>query len=170
VPAPAAPAQPRSLVIVDGSNFLGTVGGYELASDASREELVTRLQDFVHQHPAFRVIVYFDGQKSSVRRAGGVEVRFTSRERPADFFILEGLRGLGEQERRRTLVVTADRALADSAHKLGAKAEATTSFQRRLPGVKRTAIGPRGLNATEVAEWEDYFNRPPEGADRRRKG
>jgi predicted RNA-binding protein with PIN domain len=153
--------RPRSLVIVDGSNFLGTTDGYDLATDASREELITRLQDFVHAHPTFRVVAYFDGQKSSVRRAGGVEVRFTPREKPADFFILEGLKALGEEERRHTVLVTADRALGDSARRLGAKVEAPTSFHRRLPGPRRTAIGERGLSATEVAAWEEYFKQPP---------
>ncbi len=156
-------AEPRGLVIVDGSNFLGTIAGFDLASDASREELVTRLQDFAHDHPSLRMVVYFDGQKTSVKRAGGVEVRFTPREKPADFYIIEMLRALGEEERRRALLVTADRALGDAARKLGAKVEATSSFHRRLPGVKRTAVGQRGLNAAEVADWEEYFTRPPEG-------
>jgi predicted RNA-binding protein with PIN domain len=158
---------PRELLILDGSNFLGTTAGFNLADDASREELITRLQDYAHDHPSFRVVVYFDGQKTSVRRAGGVEVRFTPRERPADFFILEGLKKLGDAERHRTLLVTADRALGDSARRLGAKVEAPTSFNRRLPGVKRTAVGERGLNAGEVAAWEEFFRQPP---DRDSKG
>jgi predicted RNA-binding protein with PIN domain len=157
--APAVAAAPRQLLIVDGSNFLGTTAGFTLATDSSREELITRLQDYVHDHPSVRVIVYFDGQKTSVRRIGGVEVRFTPRERPADFFILEGLKKLGEEERRHALLVTADRALGDAARRLGAKVEAPTSFNRRLPGAKRTAVGERGLSAAEVADWEEYFNR-----------
>lgn len=165
-PAPVA-ARPRELLIVDGSNFLGTTAGYNLATDASREELITRLQDYAHDHPSFRIVAYFDGQKTTVRRAGGVEVRFTPRERPADFYILEGLKKLSEQERRRTLLVTADRALGDSARRLGGKVEAPTSFNRRLPGAKRTAVGERGLSAGEVAAWEEYFNRP---RDRGEKG
>jgi predicted RNA-binding protein with PIN domain len=164
----APQTQPRSMVVVDGSNFLGTTDGYNLATDASREELITRLQDFVHDHPTFRVITYFDGQKTSVRRAGGVEVRFTAREKPADFFILEGLKALSDEERRHTVLVTADRALGDSARKLGAKVEAPTSFHRRLPAPRRTAVGERGLNAAEVAAWEDYFKRPPERDPKKR--
>lgn len=167
-PASAPPAATRSLVIVDGSNFLGTVSGFDLTADASREELVLRLQEFARDHPALRLVVYFDGRKTTVQRAGGVEVRFTSGEKPADFFIVELLRGLSENERHRALLVTADRALGDAARKLGAKVEAPSSFHRRLPGVKRTAVGERGLSASEVAAWEDYFQRPPDPGPRKR--
>lgn len=168
-PVASPPATPRSLVIVDGSNFLGTVAGFDLASDASREELILRLQEFARDHPSFRLVAYFDGQKTTVRRAAGVEVRFTPRERPADFFILQALRALGEAERQRALLVTADRTLADSARKLGAKVEAPTSLHRRLPGAKRTAVSERGLSASEVADWEEYFRRPPDEGQKRGK-
>ena len=131
---------------MDGSNFLGTVAGFELASDVSRDELVTRLQDFAHDHPSLRVVVYFDGQKTTVKRVGGVEIRFTSGQKPADFFITETLRALDEADRRHALLVTADRALGDAARKLGAKVEAPTSFHRRLPGPRPTTIGERGLS------------------------
>jgi predicted RNA-binding protein with PIN domain len=147
---------------VDGSNFLGTVPGFDLGSDSSREALITRLQDFAHEHPSFRLIAYFDGQKTSVRRAGGVEIRFTQRGKPADFFILEALRALPEAERRRALLVTADRDLADKARRLGTKVEAPTSFHRRLPTFKRAAVGERGLSADEVSAWEEFFRKPPE--------
>ena len=160
-PQPAAPAA-RHLVIVDGSNFLGTVAGFDLAAHESRDELILRLQEFARDHPALRVIAYFDGQKTTVKRAGGVEVRFTSGQKPADFFITEALRGLAEAERRQALLITADRALGDAARKLGAKVEAPSSFHRRLPGVKRTAVGERGLSAAEVRDWETYFQKPPE--------
>ena len=105
-----------------------------------------------------------------MKRAGGVagEVRFTPRGKPADFFIVEGLKSLGEAERRRALLITADRALGDAARKLGEKVEAPSSFHRRLPGVRRTAVGERGLNAAEVEAWQDYFNRPPDGSPKRR--
>jgi predicted RNA-binding protein with PIN domain len=167
-PLPGGAAELRSFVIVDGSNFLGTVAGFDLVADSSRDELVMRLQEFAHGHPALRVVAYFDGQKTTVRRAGGVEVRFTSGEKPADFFILEMLRGLSERERHLALLVTADRALGEGARKLGAKVEAPSSFHRRLPGVKRTAVGERGLTSAEVAAWEAYFQKPPEPGKGRR--
>jgi hypothetical protein len=168
-PAAPSPPDPRHFVIVDGSNFLGTVAGFDLRTDDSRDELVMRLQEFARDHPALRVIVYFDGQRVTVKRAGGVEVRFTSGEKPADFFILEFLRSLDERERPHALLVTADRALGDGARKLNAKVEAPSSFHRRLPGVKRTAVGERGLSATEVAAWEDYFQKPPDRGSGPRK-
>jgi hypothetical protein len=164
----ATPPVLRHFVIVDGSNFLGTVAGFDLRTDDSRDELVMRLQEFARDHPALRVIVYFDGQKVTVKRAGGVEVRFTSGEKPADFFILETLRALDERERPQALLITADRALGDAARKLNAKVEAPSSFHRRLPGVKRTAVGERGLSSAEVAAWEDYFQKPPDPGPRKR--
>ena len=128
----------------------------------TRDELITRLQDFAHDHPIYRVLVYFDGQKTTVKRAGSVEIRFTPGQKPADFYIVETLRALGEAERQRALLVTADRALADAARKLGAKVEAPSSFHRRLAGARRTSIGERGLSAAEVADWEAYFQQPPD--------
>ena len=163
-PSPSArgSGEPRSLIVVDGSNFLGTVTGFDLASEAARDELITRLQDFAHDHPIYRVLVYFDGQKTTVKRAGSVEIRFTPGQKPADFYIVETLRALDEAERQRALLVTADRALADAARKLGAKVEAPSSFHRRLAGARRTSIGERGLSAAEVADWEAYFQQPPD--------
>jgi hypothetical protein len=172
-PAPT-PAAPRHLVVLDGSNFLGTTAGYNLASDASREELITRLQDFAHLHPSHRVVAYFDGQKGSVRRSGGVEVRFTPRQTGtqglggADFYIREALRALGADERRHAVLVTADRELAEAARKLGAKVEAPNSFNRRLPAARRTTVTERGLSPSEVEAWEEYFSQPP-GHERKKK-
>jgi predicted RNA-binding protein with PIN domain len=164
-PAPAAEA--RRLIVVDGSNFLGTVHGFDLASDTAREELILRLQEYGHAHPAFWIVAYFDGQKTTVRRFGRLEIRFTSGNRPADFYILELLRALGAPERRHALLITADRALGEEAHRLGAKVEPPSSFHRRLPGAARKSIGERGLSAAEVADWEAYFRQPP--GDSKRK-
>ncbi len=60
------------------------------------------------------------------------------------------------------MAFTADRELADKARRIGTKVEAPTSFHRRLPTLKRTAVGERGLSANEVAAWEEYFRKPPD--------
>ena len=54
------------------------------------------------------------------------------------------------------------RTYISAARKLGAKVEAPSSFHRRLPGARRTSIGERGLSAAEVADWEAYFQQPPD--------
>jgi predicted RNA-binding protein with PIN domain len=168
-PQSGGTGEARRLVVLDGSNFLGTVPGFDLASEAAREELITRLQDFAHAHPGARVLVYFDGQRTSVSRRGGVEVRFTPGNKPADFYIVEALRALEDAERTQSLLVTADRALAETARKLGAKVEAPSSFHRRLPGARRSSIGERGLSAAEVADWETYFQQPPDQGKKPRR-
>jgi predicted RNA-binding protein with PIN domain len=144
---------------VDGSNFLGTVPGFDLASSASREKLILRLQEYAHAHPGTRVTVYFDGRKPSAAVRGGVEVRFSPDARPADHYIVEYLRGVPVGERGACVLVTGDVELSAAARALGVRVEAPHRFQRRIP-TPPTPPADRGLSPGEVAEWEEYFRRP----------
>jgi predicted RNA-binding protein with PIN domain len=150
---------PRPRIVVDGSNFLGTVPGFDLASAASREKLILRLQGYAHAHPGTRVTVYFDGRKSSAAVRGGVEVRFSPDTRPADHYIVEYLRGVPVADRGASVLVTGDVELSTAARGLGVRIEAPRHFQRRIADPPATPAD-RGLSAREVAEWEDYFRRP----------
>jgi predicted RNA-binding protein with PIN domain len=152
-------AGPRPRIVVDGSNFLGTVPGFDLASAASREKLILRLQGYAHAHPGTRVTVYFDGRKSSAAVRGGVEVRFSPDTRPADHYIVEYLRGVPVADRGACVLVTGDVELSTSARALGVAVEAPRRFQRRIADPP-SPPADRGLSAREVAEWEEYFRRP----------
>jgi hypothetical protein len=150
---------PRPRIVVDGSNFLGTVPGFDLASAASREKLILRLQGYAHAHPGTRVTVYFDGRKSSAAVRGGVEVRFSPDTRPADHYIVEYLRGVPVADRGACVLVTGDVELSTAARGLGVRVEAPRHFQRRIADPPARPAD-RGLSAREVAEWEEYFRRP----------
>jgi predicted RNA-binding protein with PIN domain len=150
---------PRPRIVVDGSNFLGTVPGFDLASAASREKLILRLQGYAHAHPGTRVTVYFDGRKSSAAVRGGVEVRFSPDTRPADHYIVEYLRGVPVADRGACVLVTGDVELSTAARALGVRVEAPRHFQRRIADPPATPAD-RGLSAREVVEWEEYFRRP----------
>ena len=69
------PAPGFDRLVIDGSNFLGRAVGYQLGDDASREQFLTRLQDYVHLNPALKLTVFFDGQKAARRLPCGRAVR-----------------------------------------------------------------------------------------------
>jgi predicted RNA-binding protein with PIN domain len=143
---------------VDGSNFLGSVPGFDLASDASRERLITRLQEYARRHSGTRVTVFFDGKKASARVQGGVEIRFSSASQTADQAILAYLRGVARDERDEALLITQDAELAARARALGVRVEPPRQFRRRIPDPP-TPPSDRGLSPSEVAEWEEYFRK-----------
>jgi hypothetical protein len=148
-------------LVVDGSNLLGRLAGFELNSAASREKLALRLQEYAHAHPRTRVTLYFDGQQASTTHRGGIEIRYSPRTQPADYFILEYLGRLKPEQRPHARLITADRELADAARALGVTVEAPERFQRQIAGPPR-APADRGLSKSEVAEWEEYFRQRPE--------
>jgi hypothetical protein len=160
---PATPPTPplTHFLIVDGSNLLGRLPGFDLNSPASREKLTLRLQEYAHAHPNTRITLYFDGQNASTTRRGGVEIRYSPRTQPADYFILQYLERLPAGDRERARLVTADHELADAARRLGVAVEPPETFQRQILGPPR-APSDRGLSKAEVAEWEEYFRQPPE--------
>jgi YacP-like NYN domain len=148
-------------LVVDGSNLLGRLPGFELNSPASREKLALRLQEYAHAHPRTRVTLYFDGQQASATQRGGIEIRYSPGTQPADYFIIEYLGRLKPEQRANARLVTADRELGDNARALGVTVEAPEQFQRQIAGPPR-APADRGLSKAEIAEWEEYFRQRPE--------
>jgi hypothetical protein len=166
-PAAPAPAQapPRDRLFVDGCNFLGRAEGYALGDDRSRERLVTRLQDYAHRHPAHRVTAFFDGKRAVTRTVAGVQERVTAEGRSADDTLVEALGALAQAERRRAVVVTDDRGLAQRARSLGSRVEGIAWLQERLrepPRQPASHSDGEGLSDRQVAEWEEFFSRPPQ--------
>jgi predicted RNA-binding protein with PIN domain len=162
-PTPNAQRPTPDRLLVDGCNFLGRVPGFLLGDEESRDRLLFRLQEYGRAHPAHKLTVFFDGQHASRRLTAGVEERVTSGLRTADEVILEHLRTLPGRERPRCTLVTDDRALAEQAKREGIRVEATEWLAERLarrPQSDRRAGAP-GLSSPQVAEWEEFFSRPP---------
>jgi hypothetical protein len=145
-------------LIVDGSNFLGTVPGFDLASAQSRETLILRLQEFARRHLTTQVVVFFDGKKASATTRSGVEIRFSPAAKTADQQILAFLRNVPKEERGEALLVTEDAELSQRAQAMGVHVERPLRFRRRIPDPPRPPAD-RGLSPAEVAEWEEYFRR-----------
>jgi hypothetical protein len=139
------------------------VRGYDLSSDAARDRLILRLQEYAHAHPAARVTVYFDGRKASAATRGGIEIRFSGG--PADPFIIGYLRDIPVEERHAALLVTDDAEVATAARALGVRVESPRRFHQRIPDPPAAPLD-RGLSPREVSEWEEYFRQPKQDKGR----
>ncbi|MCC2671586.1 MAG: YacP-like domain [Armatimonadetes bacterium] len=157
---PAPPAQ-LDYLLVDGCNFLGRAQGYELGDESSRDRLLFRLQEYAREHPAHHVVVVFDGKRASSRVTAGVEERVTSGLHSADDVMVDYLRTLSREDRRRTTVVTDDRDLAARVRREGVKAESVPWLVSRFVR-RQTGAGQKpGISRSELSEWENYFSQPP---------
>lgn len=162
--APAAPAQAfvPDRLLIDGSNFLGRAPGYALGDAGSRDRLMFRLQEYVRKHPAHKVTAFFDGQKTSTRLLGGVEERVTSGLHEADDVIVDFVRGIPREEKKRCTVVTDDRSLAGRVRGEGVRVESVAWLSARLVApVTAHPAQKTGLSRDELSEWEDFFSKPP---------
>lgn len=170
-PAPPPPAAPKAQtpgpadrLLIDGCNFLGRAPGFTLGDDASRDRLLFRLQEYGREHPAHRLVVFFDGQRATRRLTAGIEEHVTSGVRPADDVIIDYLRALPAADRKRASLVTDDRELASRARKEGVRVQSVEWLASRLQRKERaepsTGRGP-GLSRAEVEDWENFFQRPP---------
>lgn len=163
--APRVPSTPPSVekdyLLLDGCNFLGCSPGYELGDDSSRDRLLLRLQEYAREHPAHKVVVFFDGKRASSRLTNGVEERVSSGLHSADDLMVDYVRGLPREHRRRTTLVTNDRDLGERARREGVRAESVQWLSTRF--VRRPAPDEqkRGLSRSQVSEWEQFFNEPP---------
>jgi hypothetical protein len=170
VTPPQKPARPAAApqhsgtdrLVLDGSNFLGRAPGYMLGDEESRDRLLFRLQEYGRAHPAHRVTVFFDGQRTSRRMVAGVEEQITGAQRSADDGIVTFLHELPAADRPRTTLVTDDRELSMRARAQGVRVEGIAWLAERLERKPRPENGQRpGLSKGEVSEWEEFFNRPP---------
>lgn len=165
---PAPPAQAATdYLLLDGCNFLGCAPGYELGDESSRDRLLFRLQEYAREHPAHKVVVFFDGKRASSRVTAGVEERVTSGLHSADDLMIDYLRGLSREDRRRTTLVTDDRELAARVRREGVRAESVQWLSARF--VRRAPAGmqKQGLSRAQVSEWEQFFSEPPKRPGKR---
>ncbi len=158
------PAPGFDRMVIDGSNFLGRATGYDLGDADSKEQFITRLQDYAHNQPAVKLTVFFDGKKAQRKLVGGVEERVTSGNRPADDVLLDFLSQLTAQDRPRCTVVTDDDELAAHARRRGAKVQSVRWLNSRLapkPPVAATPQPDGSLRREQVSDWEQFFLDPP---------
>lgn len=161
--APAAAPGPPDRLFVDGSNFLGRAIGYSLGDGDSRERLMFRLQEYVRRHPAHKLTVFFDGQKTATRTIGGLEERVTSGLHQADDVIVDSIRALPPAEKKRCTLVTDDRGLASRVRNEGVRVESVAWLSARLIApANSTETGGSGMSRDELSEWEDFFKKPPQ--------
>lgn len=165
-PAPPARAEgPGEVLVVDGCNFLGRAPDYSLGDDASRDRLLLRLQEYSHRHPSHRVVVFFDGQRASRRVTAGVEEHVTSGRRPADDVMIDYLRALSTRDRSRCVLVTDDLDLQRRAKDTGVRARAVSWLVQRIPEPAEPTVlpgGQGGLSKSQVNQWEQFFQAPPQ--------
>jgi predicted RNA-binding protein with PIN domain len=160
---PTQPAAAPERLFVDGSNFLGRAPGYALGDAGSRDRLTFRLQDYVRRHPAHKVTVFFDGQKTASRNLGGVEERVTSGLHEADDVIVDSVRALPTADRRRCIVVTDDRTLASRVRGEGVRVESVAWLSARFVAPATSAVThDPGIPRDELSDWEDFFKKPPQ--------
>lgn len=148
-------------LLLDGCNFLGCAPGYELGDESSRDRLLFRLQEYAHEHPAHKVVVFFDGKRASSRITAGVEERVTSGLHSADDLMVDYIRGLSREDRRRTTLVTDDRDLAARVRREGVRSESVQWLSARFVRRQPSGVQKPGLSRAQVSEWEQFFSEPP---------
>jgi predicted RNA-binding protein with PIN domain len=152
--------------LVDGNNVMGQRVGFHKDRRRARLRLLDELADFAERRGA-TVSVVFDGAPDDIvsdnSHYRGVSVHYAARGSDAD----SRIRSLvaDSRERRTLLVVTSDRALADSVRALGARVVRSGEFRKMLE--ERVAVPDADARKKEVrpddtAHWLRYFGVGPE--------
>lgn len=132
-------------LLVHAGSFLAEIAGAETLGARLRDWLLSQLQEYVSDHPAHRVTVFFDEPIASSRVTVGVEERAADGAEASVTLILDTVRALPSLERSHCTVVTADERLAACAAYDGAGTQTArwllTQFMRRhleMPAENRT--------------------------------
>jgi len=135
--------------LVDGDNLLGTWPGRRRDDEARRG--LARELDRLARRIGRHVVVVFDGAEPG-GMALGPDVSFSGPGRTADDRILAFLRK--ETDPRGWTVVTSDRSLGDRCRHLGARAERSDRFRKRLSSV---AGREKPEREDDVSFWLETF-------------
>ncbi|GEM_PF-474492 len=159
-------------IIIDGSNYLGSVVPELLRDPEGRMSLARRLLAFAH-HTRNRVHLVFDGRTSDALAAltrddDRLRLHIPREGESADDVILELIDR--PKDRRRLVLVSNDRALRDYAREAGASSLACREFEARLKDVLRDRKEGREMakpaaapSSFEVGFWLDVFGQRREG-------
>jgi len=154
------------VLLIDGNNFLHrTTGGVEPAAQRS---LIARLRAAL---PSTRKVLVFDGHRRPeadppASPGGSLEVRYAGG--PADEAIVARVSAMPFAARAGTVVVTDDRALADSVRSAGARTQRLDWLVQVLE--RPSARRPAGLGGRQASEHDDDERtpwRPGRGATRK---
>jgi hypothetical protein len=115
------PAAPKEYLLVHAASFLAEVVGIESLDPRSRDWLLSQLQEYVGDHPAHRVTVFFDEPTTYSRVTVGVEERAADGAEATIALILKTVRALPAAGRGHCTIVTSNAELAASALDDGAK-------------------------------------------------
>ncbi|HLL76938.1 MAG TPA: NYN domain-containing protein [Pyrinomonadaceae bacterium] len=152
--------------LVDGNNVMGQSVGWHRDRRRARLTLLDELAAFAERKGA-SVSVVFDGAPddfvgdNSLYR--GVRVQYAARGSDADARIRSIVEA--SRERRTLLVVTSDRALADSVRARGARVVRSGEFRRMMDepaGEDAAGARKKEVRPDDTAHWLRYFGVGPE--------
>jgi predicted RNA-binding protein with PIN domain len=152
--------------LVDGNNVMAQRVGWHRDRRRARLRLLEELSDFAERRGA-TVSVVFDGAPDDFVTDGslyrGVRVHYAARGSDADARIKSLVES--SRERRTLIVVTSDRALADSVRACGARVLRSGEFRRMLEGQgtgEDAGARKREVRPDDTAHWLRYFGVGPE--------
>ena len=147
--------------LVDGNNVMGQRVGWHRDKALARRRLLDELAQFAREAGA-RVGVVFDGEPEERFPDGatyrGVEVFYAARGSNADERIKEMVDRA--RERRTLIVVTSDRALADSVRASGARVVRSGEFRRMMEGprpAEEAGARKKEVRPDDTTHWLRYF-------------
>jgi uncharacterized protein len=152
--------------LIDGHNLIPKIPGLSLEAIDDERQLLELLQEYCRRQRK-QVEVFFDNAPPGgmrVRSFGMVLARFIRQGFTADEAIRKRLMQLGRAARNWS-VVSSDHAVQNSARAAQAQVVSSENFARLLlQALDDTVEKPQekadaGLNASEVDEWLDLFNK-----------
>ncbi|HEY3280851.1 MAG TPA: NYN domain-containing protein [Armatimonadota bacterium] len=159
--------------LIDGSNCLGRLPGFEISQPDSEGRFLETLRAYASSHRSHEFTVFFDGY-GGVRTAGSaLRIRRAGSGQSADDLIVSDLKRHARTGSALSMVVTDDRDLAQRCRRAGGRTSSTSSFweaiQRSVarngrkpaqPQPSRGSVEDGGLSPREVKEWEEFFAGP----------
>ncbi len=149
-------------LLIDGHNLIGRMPSLSLQDPDDEARLVALLKSYRARTGKAVTVVFDPGGAYAPpgrRKEGGVEVVFARQGHSADDLILHRVRE--SRDRRKWLVVTSDRRLAEAVGRLGARVQPAEDFAARLHPLPRdedeTAWKDIALSPSEVDAWLALF-------------
>lgn len=154
-------------LLIDGHNLIGQMPSVSLGDSDDEEALVRLLRAYQARSGKAVTVVFDPGSGSALTQrfqSGGVHIVFAAPGSTADEVIVRRVKK--SRNRQSILVVTADRALADTVKGLGARVQDARDFGANLEqhAGKRLSEDPpvwkeRPLSPEEVEAWLSMFER-----------
>ena len=156
-------------LLIDGHNLIGRMPSLSLRDPHDEARLIALLKSYRARTGKAVTVVFDPGgayAPAGRRQEGGVEVIFARQGRSADDLILRRVRE--SRDRRKWLVITSDRRLADSVGRLGARVQPAEDFAAHLqptPDEDETAWKDVVLSPAEIEDWLALFKAEADSHD-----